>query len=240
MKAPFHFLLFFFCLLSFSVAGQWSFGIKGSYSRSNQDIPFEYLATDYQYTKSSNKVEGYGLAVSLYYHLNKYWQIGVEPGVVKRGSGVYSYGAYMLFDCGDFEGFSFEECSPTPINETRVYAQYAQVPLLMKFNVALFKNRLSIFLKGGGSVSWLSSAQNQTTNVYLDQPSVFQSVNLKEEGVLNRWDLGVQMGSGINIKAGPGSVLLETTIYQGFKDFYNYRKSWTRSFEYSLGYQIDL
>ncbi|MEZ4953889.1 MAG: hypothetical protein R2825_09975 [Saprospiraceae bacterium] len=63
---------------------------------------------------------------------------------------------------------------------------------------------------------------------------------MEEATYIKRWDRAWQIGGGLDLKMGPGFISLETLLYQGTQDFYEHTKSRTRSFSYSLGYQIYL
>lgn len=241
MKAPTTLLAAIFLLLAISVQAQWAFGIKGSFVRSSQNIV--PALTHLGYNDYSQTINGYGTSFSFYYHVVKYLQIGIEPGLVRRGNRTADYSVINgdPFDCWNFENNNLNpECIVERYGDTQLFASYVQAPILLKGILPICKDRLSIFAKIGGGFSWLFYAQ-QEHNFQLFGP-YFQSrtIDLEEEIYIKRWDRAWQIGGGLDLKMGPGQFSLETLLYQGAKDFYEYTKSRTRSFSYSLGYQIYL
>ncbi len=227
--------------MSFSALGQWTFGIKGSIVRSSQDI--SPVLTYVGYDNPGEKINGFGTTAFLYYRVLKHLQIGIEPGLVRRGNRTINYMTVDAspFDCWDYELDHFKECDVEAYNENRVYASYVQAPIFLKGTLPICKDRLAIFAKAGSGFAWLVAAQTERGNNDLfGIPAELSTFNLKEADFIERWDLAWQMGTGIDLKMGPGYLTLESIFYHGTKDFYSYTKSLTKSFEYSLGYQINL
>ena len=241
MKTPVTFLTTIACLLTISVQAQVTFGVKGSFVRSHLDMAADLTYVGYD--DHSKALNGYGTAVSLYFQIFRHLHIGIEPGLIRRGSRTVNYLTmnHSAFHCWDYEANTFKDCEVEAYGENRTYTQYVQVPLLLKGLFPLCNDRLSVFVKAGGGFSWLSSAQHERGNNELFGIGFESSaINLQEVTHIKRWDRAWYTGAGFDFKLGAGYLSLESQLYHGTQDFYAFKKSHIRSIEYSLGYQVKL
>ncbi|MEZ4953888.1 MAG: hypothetical protein R2825_09970 [Saprospiraceae bacterium] len=133
MKAPTTLLTAMFLLLASSVHAQWAFGIKGSFVRSSQNIAPDL--TYVGYLDSGQTINGYSTSFSVYYQVVKHLQIGIEPGLVRRGNRTTEYSVLEgeTFSCWDYENNSFNpDCKVEKYGDYRLFAGYVQAPILIK------------------------------------------------------------------------------------------------------------
>ena len=210
---------------------QLSFGIKGSYTNS------------WHSNDSELKLGGMGASVTFYKRFGKILEIGIEPGVVQRGSNqlyVEPFN-YLNFMC------CFGDCftpALTPGNKSQnIRMTYLQAPVYLRANIPMANGKLAIIPKIGGGASWLASGYYDT-NV-MDEET-FQiapetkPLDFSSDGSLKRLDYGIQGGVGIGYNMGFGQLIFESELYRGFKKLNDYEGPKNRSLSYSLSYMLNL
>ncbi len=223
-------LVFLACYLPANA--QWSLGLQGGYSKAWHN--------NYYVTRNDDaplpKVSGWQMLVPVYRSLNRFIQMGVEPGVVQRGM-IANSGSLFFFD---------QVFDPTssffPVYQHRFYTTFVQMPVMIKVNAPLADDQLSFFVKGGIGPSWLMAAEagmDGGAEFGLAENGTLEEIDLKENEV-GRWDFGMHSGVGLQFMMGPGQMMLSFDQYVGFisHDFFEYSKG--RSYGFSLGYFIEL
>ena len=233
MKKHIYLFLFFAFLVCFSADAQWSFGIQGGINHSwhtiTVNVPKEGMP----------RLQGTNTSILLYKKLNKFIEIGAEPGVARRGADRSSFtvraeGSILLavniFVIDDL----FE------YHHTSLQATYFQIPLTTKVNWPLLKGKLALFVKAGGGPSWLSEAfvKNAFNGPVGNGP--FTKIDFNENKGLHRWDWGFYGSAGIQVKVGPGHLLMNMDNYTGLSNIMEKGSAKNKSVGYSFGYTIDL
>ena len=221
-------LALLFCYLPANA--QISFGIKGSYTKA-------WFSTDQE-----AKMDGLGTTVSLYKRLNRYLEIGIEPGVVQRGTN-------QMFGHGNYFPFIICCIGPCPLipnmpgTNNALKANYVQAPLLVRARVPLGTSPLTAFAKLGGGPSYLASGNYETTNMddtTFEIKPVIAELGFSDEYSFKRWDWGLYGGIGVGLQMGTGQLVLETELYRGLSNTVAYADYKHRTLSYSLGYMIHL
>ncbi len=213
---------------------QLSFGIKGSITQSwFNDEPSD-----------APKMNGLGTTLLLYKRINKHFDIGIEPGMVQRGTeqqfdrGIYN--PYLCICC-------FGDClvpEAYPYGKSNgLRTSYVQAPILARANLPIAKGKIALFGKFGGGLSWLASGY-YNTQVYDEssfgvKPEV-KELDFSEEDSLKRWDWGLYSGAGFGFNLGCGMLTFEAEFYHGLRDMADYASFRNRSTSYSVGYLISL
>ncbi|MEZ4931598.1 MAG: hypothetical protein R2788_05650 [Saprospiraceae bacterium] len=161
MKAPTTLLTAMFLLLASSVHAQWAFGIKGSFVRSSQNIAPDL--TYVGYLDSGQTINGYSTSFSVYYQVVKHLQIGIEPGLVRRGNRTTEYSVLEgeTFSCWDYENNSFNpDCKVEKYGDFRLFAELcASAHLIKRYTANLqgsaihfCKSRRWVFVAGSCAI----------------------------------------------------------------------------------------
>ena len=220
------YIAFFFALPAHA---QWSLGIQVGKTKAWHNNTYYYHSGGDD--TSLPTINGVNLTVPLYYKFNKYFQLGIEPGVAQRGT--ESSPGYFFFD--DF-------ILPTNTafsSRQSLYTTFLQLPVLAMVNAPIAKDKFSFYVKGGLGPSRLVSAERGNNFFSSNGDVLLEEIDL-EEGAIYKWDFGLYSGLGLQMKLGKGQVLLGFEQYFGFKavEYYDYSKS--RSYGFSLGYSIGI
>lgn len=232
MKTPFLLLLAFF-IFYLPANAQLSFGIKAS----NTKAWYAGMNDD------AEKIGGMGITFNFYKKMNKVISIGMEPGIVQRGT-TQRFGDDYFFGClccfGDCVLPEDEPIFDPAANMLK--SSYLQIPLFFQFHIPT-NNRLDIYAKIGGGPSWLASGNYHTSTYDFETFKTIEenkAINFTEADPLNRWDWGAQAGIGIGYQIGAGKLVFETELYRGFSKVVNYADYKNRNHIYSFGYMINL
>ncbi len=218
MKVLKCFLLFTLCLSFQQLHAQFSLGLKGGYINAWQDYGDVELPENAQID-----VNGINISALAYFRINKYLQIGIEPGFVQRGAACIP--GWMPI----FEG------------DTAFELNYVEAPLMVSGNLPLFKSRFEVFGKLGYGVSYLASAYREETAGWgNDNPVIRTKMDLGENSILNQFDHGAYSGLGIAYNFGVHQVFIESNYYRGFTNAERFNQSQNRSVNFNLGYIISL
>ena len=167
-------------------------------------------------------VWGKGASVSALYQLDDHFAIGVEPGLVQRGT----------------------KCEPGFIlpypGDAKLVCNFVDLPIVAEVSWKVWRDRLLFFGKIGGGMSRLVSGYREISSINPEVPVNRNDLVLDNEQQLRRWEKGLQGGVGLGVKAGPGYINFETRYYHGLTDANKFLTSKNRSLGYSLGYRIAL
>jgi hypothetical protein len=225
------FLFAVLCILPYVLSAQkWSLGIQSGISKA-------WYYNDYSAINSKENTSfaknGLNLSVLAWYKLNKYIQIGVEPGMAQR----------MATPDGNVTIFFDIYPSPSsfiPTNEAKVlYTNFLQIPLLAKVSAPLGGDQFSAFVKAGIGPSWMSSAEKQVGKVD-GRFNIVEKVDFENDS-FNMWDFGLFSGIGLQMELGPGQAQFGFDQYSGFVSYFlDYKHFKSRSYGFSLGYAVNL
>lgn len=97
----------------------------------------------------------------------------------------------------------------------QLVTDYFQVPVLGK--VGIGSGNLGFYLNAGPSLGYLLSATNVDSENDTEEELDLDSL----EDVINRFDLGLNMGGGVSLKMGPGKLYLDFRYDMGLNEFIN-------------------
>ncbi len=207
-------------LLSTGLIAQTSIGISGSYGKS-----WQHYGDDFQVSGRDLKIDGYTVAISMYYHLTPHLAIGVEPGLARRGSAC-------------LPGFVWD--NPFQIGDATLYASYVQLPAMLRGELNLGQSNFFVFGKLGGGPAYMVKGRRKVTFVDPSQSEELQDIKFDEEENLNRLDLGAYGSVGIGYQLGKSSIQLSSNYYYGLLDVDDQLTSRNRSLQFGLGYHVKL
>ena len=226
---PIHLLLI--ALLTFSsisAQAQFSFGIKAGYSQA-------WLSSSVDNFEIA-KLNGLSNTVVVYRRINKILELGVEPGLVKRGQ---ANGWFPSYCCLEFCDCFF----PFTSSDHAISMNYIQLPLLVKAGLPLAKKKFSIAAKIGGGPSWMTSGTYQTEefneNTFEFRP-VTRRISFDGFEGMNRWDWGFYTGAGIGYPVPWGSINVEIEKYYGMSAINKYHEGRNRNMNYSIVLLLDI
>ncbi|MEL7221756.1 MAG: outer membrane beta-barrel protein [Bacteroidota bacterium] len=218
--------LFFFFLLSvmcLPLSAQLTAGLK---------VQSGKAWLDYTFAEGVPPIDGYnqrithqGVSAELFYQLqNPRLQVGIAPGYVQRGAacepGFIGDNVFLVADA-------------------TIYANYVQVPVLLRYS-PIVKKRFSLFTQIGGGLGYLLSGYRDVSFWQPDRPNEEQALIFENEPTLNRLELGLQGGLGISYQLGPGQLQLSGDFYYGLTDMNQNFGSQHRVWSVGLGYAIRL
>ncbi|GJM34146.1 MAG: hypothetical protein DHS20C18_31470 [Saprospiraceae bacterium] len=215
--------LLFWCfslLLTTGAFAQLSIGINAAYGHSWQDYGDDFYAFG-----RDLKIDGYTLAVSIYYDLSSNLSVGMEPGITRRGS-------------ARDPGFAWRNIYVW--QGAAIYNNYVQLPLLLRGQLNLWQSNFFLSGKVGGGPAYMVSGHRQIKYWEPSQAEERQDLNFKEEQDLNRWDFGGYGGLGLGYRIGPGAIQVEANYYYGLMDANDQLTSKNRSLLFGLGYTFRL
>lgn len=167
-------------------------------------------------------VWGMGASAYVLYQMNSHFAIGVEPGLVQRGTKCLP--GYIL---------------PYP-GDAKIVCNFIEMPIVGEASWKVWQDRLLLFGRVGGGLSRAVGGYQEISSLNPEVPVRRSDLVIKDEPWINKWEKGIQAGLGLGVKAGPGYISLETRYYQALNDFSERTESKNRSLGYSLGYRIAL
>lgn len=204
-----------FCF-SIPMYAQFAIGINGGYTNAKEDYGDVILPENAETT-----VNRFNIHATTYYIIDTYFSVGVEPGYTGRGAACVP-------------GFFI------PVFDTKYLLNYAELPILFKGSLPLFKNKIALFGKVGIGTSFLVAAYEEQEDLFGDLPTARMKMPLDNNGVLNRWDYGIYNGAGLSYNLSKSQIYFAFDYYYGLADAEKYNTSKNRSFNFNLGYSIFL
>lgn len=211
-------LLAFAFLLFNAVSAQTTVGLKGGYTSA-----WEYYNTDLP-DDAQITVNGTNISGMVYQRVGKHFQLGIEPGYVRRGAA----------------------CVPgwQPIfrGDTKFFLHYAEAPVMFAYDTKVWKERIQITAKVGYGLSYLVKGMQEITPLPIadNDPLPRTSISKGRNGALNAFDHGAYSGINVGVKLGPGRLFYETDFYFGLRNAEKWNTSKNRSLNYCLGYAIEI
>ncbi len=167
-------------------------------------------------------VWGMGASVSAMYNLGSHFAVGIEPGLVQRGT----------------------KCEPGFVlpypGDAKLVCNFVDLPIMTSGSLKAWNGRLLFTGKIGGGVSRLVGGYREISSFNPEVPVDRNKLDIREEPQLRRWEKGLQGGLSLGIKAGAGFVYLESRYYHGLTDANKNLLSKNRSMGYSIGYLVSL
>lgn len=218
MKTLRNVLFIIFCLGTTPLMAQISIGVKGGHTTAWPDYGDIQLPEN-----ADTKVKGYNVSLLGYYKVNRFLQLGIEPGFVNRGAACEP-GWQPIF-----------------VGDSKLLLDYIEAPVFVSGHLPLLNDKLEIFGKVGYGWSMITSAMReqinfadgtkQTTKLDPDDP---------DSSSLNRFDHGLYGSFGIGYNLGTHQLFVESAYYHGLRDVDLFNASKNRSLNLNVGYKINL
>ena len=218
-------LIFLSGLLSYSaLSGQTTLTIKAQFGQAWQGTTNFFFLDDNDYPRLAH----YGLSAEFFRAVTPKFSLGVAPGYMRRGSELE-----VGFINGLFVG-------PIPSFDSRLHLNYFQLPLLAKYETALFQ-RFSISGQIGAGFAYLLGGYREVK--FFGSNVDRERQNLDFDGLdddLNRFDFGLYSGIAVGYALKQGKLLLSFDHYHGSFDVDQKVVSENRNWGIGLGYQLPL
>lgn len=205
-----------FCLLTLQATAQFSLGVKAGYLRAWQEYGDVDLPED-----AEIHVNGYQISALAYFRISNYLEVGVEPGFVKRGAACVP--GFTSFD-----------------SDTRFLLNYAELPMMVSAKLPFSKNRFEVYGKTGFGASVVIRGIQEEIILSSDAPPERTQMEFGSSSRFNRWDYGLYGSLGFAVHAGSHKFFLESSFYNGFRNFDQFNTSKNRSLFVGLGYLMRL
>ncbi|MEO1438423.1 MAG: outer membrane beta-barrel protein [Bacteroidota bacterium] len=205
-------LLFGALMLSENVWSQFSVGLKSSFSRAWQDYGDTPLPEN-----AETDIAAFQFSVLANYRLNNYLQIGLRPGLARRGAACVP----------GFNPF---------IGDTKWNLNYLELPMIATGNVHVWQNRISLMARTGFGVSHLLSGYQ----VDEDFPDDRLPLDLGPFSGMNRFDMGFYNGLGVGWNIQRMQLFIEMDHYYGLRDAAQFQESKNRGLSWGMGILINL
>jgi hypothetical protein len=217
------FVLFLSMLSSFPnlVHAQVNIGVKGGFTDARQ----EYGEVDLP-ENAQTHIKGYNFSALMYFSLGKNLNLVLEPGLTKRGAACipgWNGGIAPVFE-----------------GDTKFLINYIELPVKLMMSKRLFQDRIEVFGKIGYGTSMIAKAMRQNISLQGIEDPFKTKIELSRFSILNRWDHGISAGLGFGINFPFGQIFLESEYYHGLRDAERFNKSQNRSFDFSLGYRMNV
>ena len=197
---------------------QFSLGLKSGYTRSLQHYGDVVLPEDGQ-----RHINGYQISVPVNYRLTSFLQIGLEPGVIRRGAAC-------------LPGWNWGTIIPTDLYDAKFKLDYTEIPLTVSYNVDLLKDKLGVFGKIGYGVSYLMKGTMEEILLNDATAPILSDVTSQ----LNRFEHGFYGGFGVYHYLKGNQIFLECDFYRSPLNVDKFNVSKNRSLDISLGYAFVL
>lgn len=215
MKKSLFILIISLFLGSLQMNAQISIGVKAGYTNAWANYGDVVLPED-----AEIDIHSVNISVLGYWKVNSLLQIGIEPGLARRGAacfpGSIGWGSVPIF-----------------VADTEVYLNYAELPLMSSWHLGLGNTNCEIYGKLGYGAAYLTSAFTKTIDG--NTPPVFADLSL-EDAPLNRWDHGIYSGLGFAYNLNKNKIFVNANYYYGFVDSEQFNVTKNRSIDLSLGY----
>lgn len=174
---------------------------------------------------------------------------GMRVGVFTE----FPIGNQLAFQTGlDYaeKGFSFRENFnvnvfefPIPIGATvNARMKYFEVPLVAKYSLG--NGNVKPYVKAGGTLGYARSAILQSRAQVLIPIEVTRIPIGLNSSLINRFEIGAVVGGGIELPAGPGSMIFDVQYTHGLSSVINTPvvdlKARNSAFGISIGYKIPI
>ncbi|HHM21627.1 MAG TPA: hypothetical protein ENJ20_06345, partial [Bacteroidetes bacterium] len=149
----------------------------------------------------SDYVDGLSVAFSFYRQLSPYIAIGMEPGLVQRGSGqYYGFAGGFIIDC------LIPPCYYSDFIEgdgATMRTTWLQNPVLVKLGAPLAGNKFYIYVSAGGGISWLAGgyydAWGYDENPFFPKQES-RAIDFSKHPAPDRWDFGLHTRLGLSCR----------------------------------------
>ncbi len=209
-------LFFVSCCLFLPLQAQFVFGVKSGATKAWED--YGDVATP---DGANIHINGFQLSAMAYYKLSPNFWVGMEPGWVERGAACEP--GFIIFN-----------------EDTKLFLNYLEVPVLVATQVPIYKRKLYLRAKAGFGAAYIASAFREVRDLNNVEPTTRNHLSFDGEDAMNRWDYGVHGGLALSYAIGKHEVLLDGNYYYGLPDVDAFFTSRNRTLNLSIGYLIHL
>lgn len=222
MKTSTIYFCLFFCISYLHTNAQLRIGIQGGLSNAWEEYGDVGLPDD-----AEIDIRGFNISGMVYYEVNTYLSLGVEPGYSKRGAAC-------------IPGWNNERI-PFFNGDTKLFLHYIEMPLMVEGRFPLWKDKLDVFGKLGYGASFLGSAFEETVDLSSDPEETFRSrIDLANSESLRRIDHGLYSAAGFRLHFSKQSLFVSVNHYRGLRDADPENKSLNRDLGLRVGWMMVL
>lgn len=210
-------------LTSVSVSAQWSVGASAGYTRAWQNYG-DVILPDGAVTH----IHGFNSEVQVYYNLNRFLSVGVEPGFTRRGAACVP---------GWNGGIN-----PNPIfpGDSRFLLDYVEAPLMIQANFGMFNNRFTIQPSIGYGWAVMVNGREEVVNLETGEVEITRDMGIGQGTNLSRWDHGLHSSLKLGCQFGKHGFFAQSGYYFGLMDAEVWNTSKNRALNFNLGYSFQL
>lgn len=194
---------------------QLTIGIKGGYSRAWQNYGDVIVPEG-----ARIHIDGFHGNLQGYFALNNYLQIGIEPGLARRGAAC-------------IPGWN-GGINPNPVfpGDSKFLLNYIELPLMIRGALPLITDRFNIFAKAGygGAIIASGIRENEMTG---ERSKLLVRDVLSD---LNTWDHGIYSSIGFTVNLKRSQIFMSSDYYFGLIDAERFSTSKNRALNFNLGY----
>lgn len=208
-------------LASASVSAQLSVGASEGYTRAWQHYGDVVLPEN-----AVTHIHGYNAELQVYYKLNRFLSLGVEPAFTRRGA------ACVPGWNGDI--------NPNPVfpGDSRFLLDYVEAPIMIQGNFSLFEERFIIQPALGYGWSVMVQGREEVVNLETEEVVMTRDMGIGEGNNLSRWDHGFHGSLKLGWQFGKHGVFAQSSYYFGLMDAEAWNASKNRALNFNLGYSF--
>lgn len=220
-----------FSSIAFMAAGQTFVGVHGGITRANMTSPS--LALDFLDGVLPNTQQMTGLRIGVFTELPIGRQLSFLTGMD------YTEKGFAFRENFNVNVFEF----PVPVGATvNARMKYLETPLAIKYTIGT--GAVRPYLKAGGTIGYASAARLEGKAHVVVPFSVARIPIGLNSSLINRFEVGAVVGGGIELPAGPGSMLLDVQYTHGLTSIINTPvvdlRARNSSLGVSIGYKIPI
>ena len=209
--------LFLFLGLS-SLSAQITVGLQVQSGES-----WQYYGEETAINGFDQQIPHYGVSAQVYYPVLPHLAVGLSPGFMRRGAACFP---------GFTGGFQ-------PVQDATIYANYLQLPVMLKADFPL-GGRWFTYAEGGAGFSYLLNGHWDLLFANLEGDRQRRDIDFEEDSFLNRFDFAVQANLGVAYQLGVGQLRLGAGYYHGLLDVNDNNTSENRAWSINLAYHYSL
>lgn len=200
-------------LFSLNCLAQYTVGLKAGYTHAQEDYGLTILPVD-----ARRHIHSFNIYGMFYKQLSKTFSLGIEPGYIQRGA--------FCFPGWDTGGGLF-------VNDTKWFLHYIDVPIRLKAQLPIIKDKLWIHTKvGAGAACLVGKQASILSGESWSEREKITNVNF------HQFDYSANGAIGFEFPFKSGRILIESDYVVSFRDATDLATSMNRNWNVDIGYLI--